>query len=154
LGLTATMVTVQTLQGSWGMGNWRWVWIRPSPVQPPPSSSSAAPPKEQTDKASQESKPPFIVLTYRETATALEQSNGIGPLSPGGLLSMGVRDSLAAGAREIIGRSGFFVFSNGFVFTLFLSFLLPIWSLSFATEALGGDREGRNLIWLLMRPLP
>ena len=35
-----------------------------------------------------------------------------------------------------------------------VSFLLPIWSLSFATEALGGERETNSLVWLLIRPLP
>ena len=32
--------------------------------------------------------------------------------------------------------------------------MLPLWSLSFATEALGGEREAGTLIWLLTRPLP
>lgn len=49
--------------------------------------------------------------------------------------------------------SGFFVFSNGIVFTLFATFLLPLWSLSFATEGLGRERESRNLLWVLTRPL-
>jgi hypothetical protein len=49
--------------------------------------------------------------------------------------------------------SGFFVFSNGIVFTLFATFLLPLWSLSFATEGLGREREARNLLWVLTRPL-
>ena len=35
-----------------------------------------------------------------------------------------------------------------------MSFLLPFWSLSFGTEALGGEREGHSLLWLLTRPLP
>jgi ABC-2 type transport system permease protein len=30
---------------------------------------------------------------------------------------------------------------------------MPLWSLSFATEALGGERENQSLIWLLTRPL-
>ena len=34
------------------------------------------------------------------------------------------------------------------------SFLLPLWSLSFGTEALGGERESNSLLWLLTRPLP
>ena len=54
----------------------------------------------------------------------------------------------------ILRQSDFMVFSKGFVFMLFLSFLLPLWSLSFATEALGGERESQSLIWLLTRPLP
>ena len=43
--------------------------------------------------------------------------------------------------------------SRWIVYSVFLSFLLPIWSLSFATEALGGEREARSLVWLLSRPL-
>ncbi len=49
--------------------------------------------------------------------------------------------------------SGFFVFSNSIVFTIFATFLLPLWSLSFATEGLGREREARNLLWVLTRPL-
>ena len=44
--------------------------------------------------------------------------------------------------------------SRWVVAAIFLSFLLPLWSLSFATEAIGGDREQNSLIWLLARPLP
>src|SRR6516225_878733 len=43
---------------------------------------------------------------------------------------------------------------RGVVFGFFLNILLPLWSLSFATEAMGGDRESNSLIWLLTRPLP
>lgn len=50
--------------------------------------------------------------------------------------------------------SGFAVFSRTIVFLVFLTFLLPLWSLSFATEAIGGDRENRSLIWMLTRPIP
>jgi ABC-type transport system involved in multi-copper enzyme maturation permease subunit len=53
-----------------------------------------------------------------------------------------------------LGQSDFYVFSNWIVFSIFVAFLLPIWSLSFATEALGGDRESGSLVWLLTRPLP
>jgi ABC-type transport system involved in multi-copper enzyme maturation permease subunit len=46
------------------------------------------------------------------------------------------------------------VFSRWLVFFLLLGFLLPLWNLSFATSALGSDRENRSLIWLMTRPLP
>ncbi len=49
--------------------------------------------------------------------------------------------------------SGFVVFSTWVVFGILSSFLLPIWTLSFATEGLGREREDGNLIWLLTRPL-
>lgn len=63
-------------------------------------------------------------------------------------------DGVTAACRVLLDNSGFFVFSSHVVFSIFLSFLLPIWSLSFATEALGGERDDRSLIWLLTRPLP
>jgi hypothetical protein len=61
--------------------------------------------------------------------------------------------ALAGSSRAILGSSAFLVFSYGVVFSLFFTFLLPIWSLSFATEALGGERESNSLVWLLTRPL-
>jgi ABC-2 type transport system permease protein len=63
--------------------------------------------------------------------------------------------SLAAGSFQAILRASQFVlFARWVMFSLFLSFLLPLWSLSFATEALGGERESRSIVWLLTRPLP
>jgi ABC-type transport system involved in multi-copper enzyme maturation permease subunit len=53
----------------------------------------------------------------------------------------------------LLKSSAFFVFSNWVVFSIFTTFLLPLWSLSFATEGLGREREARNLIWVLTRPL-
>lgn len=47
----------------------------------------------------------------------------------------------------------FIVFAQGIIMSLLLGFLLPLWTLSFSTEALGGEREQNNLLWLLSRPL-
>src|SRR5262245_4991143 len=60
----------------------------------------------------------------------------------------------AALEAVVFKASGFFVFSNGIVFSVLTTFLLPLWCLCFATEGLGREREARNLIWLLIRPLP
>ncbi len=49
--------------------------------------------------------------------------------------------------------SGFVVFSRWVVFSLFTTFLLPLWTTSFATEGLGREREAQNLLWVLTRPL-
>lgn len=65
-----------------------------------------------------------------------------------------VANAIFGSARALVRESAFLVFSREAVFSIFLSFLLPVWSLSFATEALGGDREHNNLVWLLTRPLP
>ena len=61
-------------------------------------------------------------------------------------------DAILGACQAVLDRSGFFVFSNWIVFSIFLSFLLPVWSLSFATEAIGGEQESRSLVWLLSRP--
>jgi ABC-2 type transport system permease protein len=45
-------------------------------------------------------------------------------------------------------------FSEWFVVPLFLLFLLPICALAYATTSIGGDREDRTLLFLLVRPVP
>jgi ABC-2 type transport system permease protein len=59
----------------------------------------------------------------------------------------------AAARAAVYEGSGFFVFSEWIVFSLFTTFLLPLWSVSFATEGLGREREGQNLLWVLTRPI-
>ena len=56
--------------------------------------------------------------------------------------------------QTVLDQAPFRVFTSVLVLAVFLSFLLPMWTLSFATEALGGERESHSLIWLLSRPLP
>lgn len=48
----------------------------------------------------------------------------------------------------------FLHFSRWVVFVMYLNFLLPLFTLSFASGAMGSEREGRTMIWLLTRPLP
>ncbi len=54
----------------------------------------------------------------------------------------------------IVHGSGIFVFTDWVVFRLFATFLLPLWSIAFATEGLGREREANNLLWVLTRPIP
>jgi ABC-2 type transport system permease protein len=58
-------------------------------------------------------------------------------------------------ARALVGTdaTALLMFSQLVVFSVLVSFLLPMWTLSFATEGLGGEREAGSLIWLLTRPL-
>jgi hypothetical protein len=49
--------------------------------------------------------------------------------------------------------TGFFIFSDSVVFALFATFLLPLWSVAFASEGLGREREAGNLLWTLTRPI-
>jgi ABC-type transport system involved in multi-copper enzyme maturation permease subunit len=45
-------------------------------------------------------------------------------------------------------------FTDGFVMVMFLTFLLPVCALAYATSGLSSDREERTLVFLLTRPVP
>jgi ABC-type Na+ efflux pump permease subunit len=117
LGLTTSIVAVNTAAGRWGMNHWR-----------SPRGSGLT----------------FDQWWLAEFWHTREVPSWFPP---------SVADAVLSAWRAVLDRSGFFVFSNWIVFWVFLSFLLPIWSLSFATEALGGEQESRSLVWLLSRPL-
>lgn len=94
---------------------------------------------------------------YRQGPTFLQWADQIQILMSAhdsSAAGQGVQAAVAAAVRGIVHFSGFAIFSHWGVFLLFLSFLLPLFNLSFATEALGGERESNSLIWLLSRPLP
>lgn len=90
-------------------------------------------------------------LTLAQWADEMQMLWMLRDTSPSG---QGLRAAVSAAVRGIVEQSGFSVFSRSVVFFWFLSFLMPLWSLSFATEALGGERENNSLVWLLSRPLP
>jgi hypothetical protein len=89
--------------------------------------------------------------TYQEWTVELNGLFGVLSRSPTG---GAVPDAVLAACRGVLARSDVLVFSRAVVFTVFVSFLLPLWSLSFATETFGGEREGHSMVWLLTRPLP
>jgi ABC-2 type transport system permease protein len=89
--------------------------------------------------------------TYEQWIDRGEISSLLAHRSAGG---QAVTSALFGSARMLLNESAFLVFSRWLVFSVFLSFLLPVWSLSFATEAIGGDREHNSLVWLLTRPIP
>ncbi len=48
----------------------------------------------------------------------------------------------------------FLNFTRWVVFTMYLGFVMPLFTLAFASGAMGTEREGRTMIWLFTRPLP
>ncbi len=100
--------------------------------------------------------PPRRGLSYEQWQYPLALARNAVPLDP----VTGAVQRAAAGAYQAVlfnpeatRRAGFTRFTDSIVFTMFTTFLLPLWSLSFATEGLGREREDRNLLWLLTRPL-
>jgi hypothetical protein len=95
--------------------------------------------------------PRRIGPSFGDISITLNVLGEAGPLRPE---AAAFERMTAAAFEAILQASQFVMFSRWVLFSLFLSFLLPLWSLSFATEALGGEREARSLVWLLTRPLP
>jgi ABC-type transport system involved in multi-copper enzyme maturation permease subunit len=143
LGLMATVVALTTAGPGWGMGTWRWRWVEPNPSLLSLEKRSL---RSQIRPVPQRE----VRLSYSETAISMQAMARVMPWSPS---ATAVQETVAGACQVLLERSGFYVFSNWIVFSIFVGFLLPIWSLSFATEALGGEREGRTLVWLLTRPL-
>src|SRR5581483_3816238 len=76
--------------------------------------------------------------TYGDMSVEMNALGEAMPLAP----DVAAFERMAAGAFEaVLQASRFLMFARGVLFSLFLSFLLPLWSLSFSTEALGGERE-------------
>jgi ABC-type transport system involved in multi-copper enzyme maturation permease subunit len=122
--LSVVLVGLNTAKGRWGIGHWR------EPKRP-----------EQTWQEWS------AMPTYRQHA---EQMIAVRMALPWPMPA----DAIGPACAAVVDRSDFLVFSKVVVFSVFLSFLLPMWSLSFATEALGGERESNSMLWLLTRPLP
>lgn len=61
-----------------------------------------------------------------------------------------VDPNLASGALELRSFNEF----SFFLLTVFAAFLLPLCALAFGTASLGGEREDRTLLFLMVRPLP
>jgi ABC-type transport system involved in multi-copper enzyme maturation permease subunit len=124
--LTTTAVLVRTARDGWGLEERYW-WEERYRWRVPPVTYEQA-----------------FAQTY--AATSVTAPLGSPPAAAFG-------DGIMQSAWAVLRRTDFIIFSHG-IFLIFVSFLLPLWSLSFGTEALGGDREGHNLLWLLTRPLP
>ncbi|MGH9677399.1 MAG: ABC transporter permease, partial [Candidatus Acidiferrum sp.] len=88
--------------------------------------------------------------TYQVWIDESEIVAGMSHRSAGG---QALNNAIFGANRALLRESAFLVFSRWVVFSIFLSFLLPILSLSFATEAIGGEREVNSLVWLLTRPM-
>ncbi len=124
LGFTVTFVGIFTIATDWNLRQRRWM-----------------------NYAGQ-------VYTYGD-ATNYNQAIDLGMPRSG--LTPQWEQAVLASAQATLDRSSFYYFVQAIVLagpSIVLNFLLPIWSLSFATDSLGGDRENRSLIWLLTRPLP
>jgi ABC-type transport system involved in multi-copper enzyme maturation permease subunit len=146
LGLAAALIAINSATRSWTMRPWQY-WMRTAEPMSGPSNVAVHPPPTQR-----------IRLTFDQAVTSFQAAPALiqaaTPLNLTPAPDVAVLTAVAESSRVVLDNTGFFVFSTSIVFLIFTGFLLPIWSLSFATEALGSEREGRTLVWLFSRPLP
>jgi ABC-type transport system involved in multi-copper enzyme maturation permease subunit len=96
-------------------------------------------------------------FTYRQYS---EQRLPVYEALPGPPEDFAIKSAVFAAYRSVIADeqflndSAFLNFSRTVVANLFLAFLLPLFTLAYASAGLGAEREGRTLIWLITRPLP
>jgi ABC-2 type transport system permease protein len=76
--------------------------------------------------------------------------------SEGSALSMMVFASFRGilADQKFLDDWAFLNFSRWVVFAMHLSFLMPLFTLAYASAGMGSERESRTLIWLLTRPMP
>jgi hypothetical protein len=130
----------------WGVANRRFVVRSPAEV-PNGLKQLGAPPRSRGSSQ----RPPVWVTTY---GRYLDDWHLTTAALPQPLPAAAIETALAGAFRAAADGSPFVYFARWVMFGLFLAFLLPLWSLSFATQAIGGEREDRSLVWLLTRPLP
>ena len=94
--------------------------------------------------------------TYQKAPDALLKVRGL-PVGPG---HQAAEAGLVGAFRAVMLDPKFqadwsvLSFTRAVEIGLYLGFLLPLFTLAYGTAAVGGEREGRTLIWLLTRPLP
>ncbi len=57
-------------------------------------------------------------------------------------------------SEKFLGDWAFANFARWVVLSAYLGFVLPMFTLAYASGAIGSERESRSLIWLMTRPIP
>ncbi len=98
-----------------------------------------------------------VRMSYEEYAT---QRLAVYQALPGPMPQFAIKSLAFAPMRAMVvdpkfgADFAFLNYSRWIVFGMFLGFVLPLFTLAYASGAIGGEREGRTLIWLVTRPLP
>ncbi|MBP3960789.1 ABC transporter permease subunit [Gemmata sp. G18] len=141
LGIVVLWVSVVTVRGGWDLANQR-------------ARRSANTNAEEAER-----------LTPGQRYRALDADEMLlfrmhevpNPLNPteDALASLLLSIPQAAMRSEAFLKSwAFMTYSRWVVMLVFMGFILPLFTLSYASGAFGTDRESRSLVWLMTRPIP
>lgn len=94
---------------------------------------------------------PSVRAPLREILQTLETPTHLPTVHVGAAAPLAVVSAVRAVSHQAAGPR---LFTASVLVGLLASFLMPLWTLSFATESIGRARESRTLTWLLLRPVP
>lgn len=97
----------------------------------------------------------LLLLSFRRLLWSASTLMVLVPLVACALVLLWTKFDYGTPEAEFLSReSAFQEFTNEFVGIVFFSFIVPICALAYGTMSIGGDREDRTLLFLLVRPVP
>ncbi len=99
-------------------------------------------------------------ITYRRYAENLLLPQRLGLDTPFVPVRFGFQSALLAlphsilTSEEFLRRWSYLSFTRWTVLVVYVGFVLPLFTLSYASGAFGAEREARSLVWVMTRPIP
>lgn len=154
LGLVVAVVAVVTEQGRWDLANLR---ARRSRLTNAEEAERLLPRNRYLAVGAVVDSEPATARGQRIFAPALREHEMPNPLNP---TEDALRSLMLSVPRAVFSSErfrhgwGFMTYSRWVIHLVFLGFVLPLFTLSYASGAFGTDRESRSLVWLMTRPIP
>lgn len=142
LGLVVFWVALITERGGWNLANQR-------------AKRSAGSYRQEAERLLPQNR--YDGFADDRQAFQLREHEVPNPLNP---TAEGIRSLIlsvphaAMRSEKFLKEWGFMTYSRWAIHLVFLGFILPLFTLSYASGAFGTDRESRSLIWLMTRPIP
>ena len=142
LGIVVAWVVVFTARGGWDLANQR-------------ARRAAGTNRQEAERLRPASR--YAALSDEMQAQTLRPHEVPNPLNPTEdafqSLVLSVPHAVMASDR-FLANWAFMTYSRWVVHFVFMGFVLPLFTLSYASGAFGTDRESRSLVWLMTRPIP
>ena len=155
LGVVVVWVALVTHRGGW---NWAEQRARRSYLSNAQEGERLLPRNRylsvgemaQPDESAPDPRPPAQALPLRPH----EMPNPLNPTEDGfRSLILSVPKAVVS-SDAFLRNWGFMTYSRWVVHLVFFGFVLPLFTLSYASAAFGTERESRSLVWVMTRPIP
>ncbi len=148
LALVVVWVAVVTARGGWDVASQRA--RRTAATKDAPRTTNA----REAQRQSRDARYTLLLDGKSDELRAHEVPNPLNPTQDS-LASLIFEVPQAAMRDEAFLKSwAFMTYSRWVVMLVFMGFVLPLFTLSYASGAFGTERESRSLVWLMTRPIP